>query len=355
MKEAINWAKLGKEFWQPYAKLTATERRAFLRKYNLQHRDVPQCRECKAIFVNCFCQDVEKMLSHALRRSEYKKPFMEKLKHSQELVNKVLAEHKGEKIFLAYSGGIDSECCVHLFKDAIMDGRVILINADTLCDFPDTGKRLEECERELGVKIIRVRPDLGISFKTIVNKTGWPAYPRGQGNPEKRKPTKECCKNLKEKNMKKLEKEAGVVMLGLRGEENSNRRKKTIQYGDYFYAESEKQWRVYPIAFWSIEDVWQFQEYVGFHYSSLYDKTNCEKKGFYLLPNGEYYQIRTGCIWCPQACDGGYLIWLEKYFPRHYDAFINKLGFKNHVLWAKIRYRMNQLKAKQYQICGAFD
>jgi 3'-phosphoadenosine 5'-phosphosulfate sulfotransferase (PAPS reductase)/FAD synthetase len=353
----VNWGNLGKYFWLPYAKLSATERKAFLRKYKLQHRDVPQCNECKAIFVNCYCHNAEKVLLHATRRKEYQKSFFEKLEQSKALVQQLLKEHEGEKIFLAYSGGIDSECCLNLFKEAVMDGRITVIVADSLCDFPQSRQRWADAEKELGVKFVYARPDLGVSIKTIIQKVDWPIYPRGQGDPEKRKAAKECCNGLKKKNMKKIQKEANgtVIIMGLRGEENSNRRKKTIQYGDYFYSKSEKNWHVCPIAYWSIEDVWRYQEYAGFNYSKLYDLTNCGKKGFYLLPNGEYYQIRTGCTFCAQALEGGYLIWLEAFFPKYYDAMVNKLGLKNHVLWAKIEYRKRELKTKQYQICGAFN
>jgi 3'-phosphoadenosine 5'-phosphosulfate sulfotransferase (PAPS reductase)/FAD synthetase len=351
----IGWGKLEKTFWQQYAALEPKNRSKFLKKYGLQKKDVPQCPKCKAVFFNCYCKDSAKITLHDERKAEYRKPFLEKLKHSQELVEKVLAENKCKQIFLAYSGGIDSECCVQLFKEAIMDGRVTVITADTLCEFPQTRKRWQQAETELGVKFTYARPDLGVSFPVMVKKVGWPLYARGHSDIEKRKPTDECCKNLKKKNMKKIEKQAGVLILGLRGEENSNRRKKTIQYGDYFYSKSDKQYHVFPIAFWSIEDVWEYQNMCCFNYNGIYDLTNCNKKGFYQLPNGEFYQIRTGCVWCPQSINSGYLIWLKEFFPRHYDVMINQLGLKNNVIWAQIQFRMHELKSKQYQICGAFQ
>lgn len=257
-------------------------------------------------------------------------------------------------IFLAYSGGIDSEICLYLFREAIKDGRVIVIIADTLCDFPQTRSRWMEAEKELGVKFVFARPDRGMCFAVVVKTVNFPCYPRGHSDPKKRYATEFCCQNLKKKNMKKLEHSATVIIMGLRGEENDNRRKKSIQYGDYYFSKKEKRWHVCPITYWSIEDVWHFQALKGFHYSGLYDLTNCGRKGFYLLPNGEYYQIRTGCVFCPQALEGGYLIWLEAYFPKWYDALVNKLGLKNHVVWARVQYRMKELKMKKVQLCGAF-
>lgn len=355
--DTIKWGKLGKDFWTPYGKMSFGERRAFLKKYKLQKNQVPTCRKCKAVFFNCYCDNKEKQNIHNTRKAEYKKSFWEKLRHSQELVKQVLKEHEGEVIYLTYSGGIDSECTVNLFKEAIQDGRVKVIVGDTLNDFSQTRERWAAAEKELGIKFVYVRPDRGMCMRKVIETVDFPCYPRGHKDPKKRYATEFCCQNLKKQNMKRIEKEAGVnvVIMGLRGEENDNRRKKSIQYGDYFFAKKEKRWHVCPITYWSIEDVWQYQELLDFNYSKLYDLTNCSKKGFYLLPNGEYYQIRTGCVFCPQAIEGGYLIWLEVYFYAWYDAFVNKLGFKRHVLWAKIEFRIKQLKAKQYQICGAFN
>ncbi|GEM_PF-2614637 len=353
--KTIIWGDLGESFWRRYAELSYYQRRQFLLKYGLQYGDVPKCRKCKAVFHHCYCNDEQHKAIIAAHKAEYKKPFSEKLRHSEELVAKVLEEHKGEKIYLAYSGGIDSECCVRLFQDAIIDGRVTLITSDTLVDFPETRAKWVELEQELGVKITFARPDPGVSYKTITRCKDLPVYARAGIDKEKRRPTELCCEGLKKKNMRKLEKGATVLILGIRGTENHNRRLKTIRYGDYFFAKSHKQWHVYPIAYWTIEDVWEFQKLRGFSYNRLYDKTNCGKKGFYLLPNGEYYQIRTGCWPCPQSIDGGYLIWLKEYFPKFYDAMVNKLGLRDHVIWAHVQAVMGNLLSKQTEICGAFD
>ncbi len=49
--KTIIWGDLGEDFWLPYSKLSYSQRCNFLLQYNLQHRDVPTCRKCKAVML----------------------------------------------------------------------------------------------------------------------------------------------------------------------------------------------------------------------------------------------------------------------------------------------------------------
>lgn len=325
--ERINW-KSKKDFWlqSNYHNMTNSERRGFLKGKGLEYSDIPICKDCQHIYCKCVCHNEKYREKIDARKKLFKSSFEDKLKFSQELVKKVLNENIGKKIYLAYSGGIDSECCVQLFKDAIIDGRIQVVWGDTLVEFVDTRNRIQELENEFGIKVTRATPERGMSFKTVVQKYGLPLYSRASKSKEKQVATLKCCYLLKKKPMKQITKHWNVAILGLRLEENMYRTSLIYNRGSYFFSKTNQMFRVYPIAYWTIEDVWKFQKLMEFHYNRLYDNTNCQKIGFYKLNNGTFYQIRTGCWSCPQARYSGYLEWLQTFYPRFFSAIMKNYG-----------------------------
>jgi 3'-phosphoadenosine 5'-phosphosulfate sulfotransferase (PAPS reductase)/FAD synthetase len=327
--ERINW-KGKREFWlkSDYANMSNSERRGFLKREGIEYSDVPVCKDCQHSYHTCVCDNKKYHEKIEARKKLFALSFDDKLKFSQELVEKILRENGGKKIYIAYSGGIDSECCVQLFKDAIIDGRVQIIWGDTLVEFSDTRNRIQELEKEFGIKIIRATPERGISFRTVVQKYGLPLYSRASASKEKSIATLKCCYLLKKKPMKQITKHYDVAVLGLRLEENMYRSSLIYSRGSYFYSKTHKMFRAYPIAYWTIEDVWKFQRFNGFHFNKIYANTNCNKMGFYKLNSGTFYQIRTGCWSCPQARQSGYLEWLQNYYPRFFNAIMQNYGLE---------------------------
>jgi len=305
------------------------QRRRFLVEQGIQYKDVPRCKKCIHVFFKCVCGNKEYLKKMKKNRVLLNASFEKKVEHSKKLVDKLLKKTKGKKIYLAYSGGIDSECCVQLFKDYIKDGKVIVITGLTFVDFPESINRINELEKELGIEILRAKPK--VTFKYIVDKYGLPMYSRSSSEKSKRIATSRCCDLLKKQPMNKMTKDACALILGLRVEENRYRKMVILQKGDLFFSNSHKSWRVYPIAYWTIDDVWKFQKMKNFKYNKIYDNTNCAKRGFFKLDNGKFYQIRTGCWACPQAIKGGYLIWLEKYYPQFYKTLMVDFGLGKHV------------------------
>lgn len=343
--------------WNYFASLSKGEKRKFLKQHNLQYKDVPRCRKCKHVFFDCKCNDEEYKKRMQQRHAELNKSFEEKLAHSKEIISKLqkqLEESPNKKAYLSYSGGIDSECCVQLCKDLIAKGLVTVVIGDTLVEFPETRKRWEELQKEIpSGQFIIVRPERGMSFKVITKKYGLPVYTRSSdADKEKREATEKCCLELKKKPLKKATKDADFQIMGLRVEESHYRRLSIFRMGDFSFSKKDHNWRIYPIAFWSIDDVWEFQRREGFNYNKIYDYTNCGKTGFYQTEDGTLYQIRTGCWCCPQALKRGYLEWLERYYPKFYDALVNKLGLKDHVIWAKVEARKKKIKRLKVKPCG---
>lgn len=347
----VNWKGLGKKFWLPFASMDLGKRRKFLKEHNLQYKDIPKCRKCHQLFFRCKCGDTKFLKELEQKKNRYRASFQDKLKYSRKLAEKVLKEHKGEKIILAYSSGIDSECCVQLFKDAIKDGRVQLLFNITGVNFPEAYERVKELEKDFNINILRVKPPKGTSFKMIVQKYGLPIYGRSSSDKKKRMATVKCCKLLKKKPTNSAIKDIDVFILGLRMDENRSRSLTVYHRGDYFFAKGYGRWHIYPIAYWTIEDVWEFQKLEGFKYNKLYDLTNYNKIGSYKLYLGDTYQIRTGCWCCPQAFKFGYLEWLEKYHPRFYKALMETFGLRNHpafIIWEKKK----KIMKRNYKPCG---
>lgn len=324
----IDYSKypLSKEDWKYFSTLNKSGRRKFLKSYNLQYMrgEVPRCSVCNHVFFNGKCGDKDYLKKMSKRKKKLNESFEEKLLRSQQLVKNVLDNAKQNNLifYLAYSGGIDSECCLQLFKDGIKEGIIKVIVGNTTTELPDTCKRWKEAEKELDVKFLYSLPDKGVSFKSNAIKNGLPLFPRNYGDTLLQKPTKECCKNLKEYPQFKLFKSLKIngIILGLKATEQSYGRRLTIyKNGDYFLAKDGK-WHIYPIAYWNIKDEWLFQKKMKFKYNKIYDKTNIEKKGFYKLKNNKLYQIRSGCGFCPQSIHKGYLEWLREYYPKWFKT-----------------------------------
>lgn len=326
-EEKINWKTQGKEFWLPVLNMNHNERSNFLLTNGLQFKNYAWCKACNHPFWNCKCYDKAHQEKTDATTDLRKASFEDKLAHSRALVERVLKEHVGEQIFLAYSGGFDSECCFQLFKEAILDGRVQVAFSDTGCEYPDTYLRIKEVEAEYGIKIIKAHPPKGTTFKSVIAQYGMPLGSRG-GDKATRTATSKCCGLLKKRPMHKLMKKADVCILGL-NMENEYRKLNIYTHGDYFYATSHKQWRVLPIAFWTTEDKWRFQKEEGFKFNKLYTYTNCEKNGTYKLKrsNGKELTIRNGCWCCPQSIPLGSDEWLMDYYPKLYKFLVDKSGY----------------------------
>lgn len=312
--ENINWRVQGRDFWLPMANATLIEHRKFLKDNNLRFKNWAWCRKCNHPFWNCKCEDTAyKLQAQAIAKLRFA-PFREKLAYSRRLIKQALKEQKGKKMILAYSGGFDSECVLQLLKKPIMKGLIQVAYGNTGCDYPDTYVRLSQCAKELGIEIIKSVPEKGTTFETLTVKYGLPTAPRGSGS-SARGATEMCCKYLKHKPLQDKTKGCEVLFEGLRLEENNYRKLSILHTGGYKYNKTTKQWRVYPLAFWTTEDSWKFQKLMGFNYNKIYDKTNCGKKGHFTVSDGSDLKIRSGCWKCPQSIPLGSDEWLEQYYP----------------------------------------
>jgi len=339
----VDWSKypLTQQIWEEFGRMSLRERRVFLKEHSLQYTQghVPQCEDCLHVFFNCQCNNQEFQERKKLWLKELSKSFEEKLRHSEDIVREKtqLIKDNNLKIVLAYSGGIDSECCLQLFKEPISQGVIKVIVGNTTSELPDTYKRWREAEQELGVKFMYGLPERGTTFESNANIFGLPVYSRNacvvmagekkhikreESSSQSRRSTIMCCFNLKDKPQKLLLKGYDGDILGLKATESRGRSISLKKTGDCFFS-NDMKWHIRPIAWWTIDDEWEFQKEKGFKYNGIYDKTNCGTKGKYKLSTGGYYKIRSGCAYCPQGIHNGYLEWLKEYYPTYFNKLVN--------------------------------
>lgn len=324
----VNWSKypLSQELWELYKNSPRVQRYKFLKEQGLQYSrgEVPRCEICNHGFFNCVCDNQEFQEKRRQQQIEMHKSFEDKLKHSEQLV-----KEKGDiiiknnlKIYLGYSGGIDSECCLQLFGNLVKSGNIKVIVGNTLSELPQTYKRIYQAERELGVKFLYAYPKSGITFETNAIEHGLPIYPRNNFNGEANKiPTVRCCHNLKETPQKMITKGYDGNILGLRVDESRARSMAIKNRGECFI-NIDGAWSIRPIAWWTRDDEWKYQELKGFNYNEIYDNTNIGKIGKYKIKSGKIINIRSGCAYCPQGIHSGYLEWLYKFYPTYFDKLI---------------------------------
>lgn len=192
----IVWGPKGKDFWNDYPAMNLSQRRKFLKANGLNTRKIPYCIDCRHKYYHCVCHDEAFQARRSEKIKNLRAVFDEKLRYSIALKDKFMAEHQGEKIYLAYSGGIDSECCARLFQNEIKNGQVQVMWSDTLVELPETRQRMMDFEKEYNTKVLRITPVHGWSFKKVIEKYGLPMYARS-ADPDKRKATVRCCYHLR--------------------------------------------------------------------------------------------------------------------------------------------------------------
>ncbi len=106
-----------------------------------------------------------------------------------------------------------------------------------------------------------------------------------------------------------------VTFLGLRAEEDSNRKKYFKRYG-VFYKTKKGKWLVNPIAYWTVEDVWSYIFGRNLKYNKAYDIMF--EKGLRLR------EMRIGPFANRRAISYGQLANLKKCFPIDYRRFMKK-------------------------------
>ena len=262
-------------------------------------------------------------------------------------------EHWNGLVYVAFSGGKDSEVAAHLVH--IMYPDVPLVFVDTGLEYPEIKEFVKTYP-----DVIRLKPSM--SFRRIIERYGYPVvskeqscaisryrntkdpvqkYRRLNGWPNGKKgmiskkwqflidaPFKisdVCCDIMKKRPLDKYAKETGrKAITGIMATESRQRKMHYLKYGCNAFDTKHPISR--PMSHWNTRDVWEYIERYKMDYAKIYDM-------------GEK---RTGCA----ACMFG--VHLEKgenrfqrmkrHHPKLWNAFINGMGLSEVLDYMNIEY-----------------
>ncbi|MBG9776216.1 hypothetical protein ABD71_24565 [Brevibacillus laterosporus] len=297
----------------------------------------------------------------------------EKERRSIELLKMALLRSK--KPVISCSFGIDSVMDVYLTRKALIElGRdpsdIDIVWNYTANEFKEVRQFQKYITELWNLRLIITKPER--TLKHIIDKNGGITdnyFIARKGDRRKGTPLSEkCCGTLKHQPMRKAIKENkwDLTIVGLRGDESSQRLISGLRDGEFFY--SSKEWKSLvcrPILWWREKDIWDYVKQEDIPYNKLYDMnliqeypdniesivfTNKEKimeSGLDCtkLTNKELKTItrpqaivlkeigfkvfapRTGCMMCPIPVKYGYLQWMRIYHNKVYQAMIYNLGY----------------------------
>lgn len=192
----------------------------------------------------------------------------------QMAIERLKAFEPQEGYYLAYSGGKDSDCILALAK---MSGVKFDAHYNlTTVDPPEL------------VWHVKTHPEVMVERP---KETMWQLIKRKRMPPTRL--ARFCCEILKERGGK-----GRVVITGIRAEESSKRKKRSMT--ERCYKDATKTY-LHPIIDWTFDDVWEFIRTRNISYCKLYDE------GF----------KRLGCVMCPFANNKD----AQKRFPKIAEAW----------------------------------
>lgn len=180
------------------------------------------------------------------------KVFRKRLSKTKEVIEEWL--HTAEKPYVAFSGGKDSTCVLHLVREILSDCPAVHFDAD--CNFPEVDELLLSTPYLITIhskeKFLDILQDYGIDGKVAVR-------------PIMKKVVDEPIKELQE------EYSFGGSAYGLRAEECDGRRKHFASRGHIFRYKNGVLGCM-PIAHWRYNDVWAYIVSMDIPYAGTYDR-----------------------------------------------------------------------------------
>ncbi|KXZ40025.1 Phosphoadenosine phosphosulfate reductase family protein [Alkalithermobacter thermoalcaliphilus JW-YL-7 = DSM 7308] len=242
---------------------------------------------------------LEKLKPSYIAYSETK-THKQRVQKAKDLIQKILQKHK--KPYVAFSGGKDSLCLLHL---------VYKQNPNIDVMFHDSGVELPESY----IQIQKIKETWGINLHVIKSPVNTlDVYKRKKGifigaaediafNEVMGMPIKKWSKNNGN----------DLAFIGLRKEESKKRRIMLCKNGKYFYCKSFDIYECFPLADWKKEDVWAY-------IFSNYPLENLIHPAYFkdrlVKDPGD---IRVSWYCDPTAARFGYFLWIKIYYPDLYN------------------------------------
>lgn len=274
--------------------------------------------------------------------------FDEKLEYTKELIRCWVDSWGVGGVYLAYSGGKDSEVLLHIARGLFTDIPAVFSN--TGLEFPEIVKHVRTHNN-----VHELRPKM--PFHKVIEKYGWPVISKNVSmaisryRNTKRQDQRDyrlngkvvdgkkltagtipkkwqymldapfaiseaCCQQLKKNPFRKFEKATGLKpMIGIMSGDSDIRRRDIMNRGCNVYDAGHPQSR--PLAKWDEQDIYEYIKRFDVEICSVY---------------GEGYD-RTGCIFCMYGLQqeikntgSNRFEKMKRTHPKQYDYVINKLG-----------------------------
>lgn len=235
---------------------------------------------------------------------------------------------------LSCSFGVDSITTLHLLRRVNKHDYNIVFN-NSLVEYPELTQYKNRLCSEWGLsdKLIETKPME--TYWDITSRIGWNIERKGDRR-NGRSTSEECCNKIKHipmyNQISKFAQEGRPMQVnftGLRANESRAREQAVKRDNVVYFSKTWKAIKVNPIGFYSEEMVWKYVNKHNVPYCEVYDKVLYYEDVYDNIHEDEYHKVyykpRMGCWTCLLNKSRGYLHWLKKFYPRHYNyLMINK-------------------------------
>jgi len=113
-----------------------------------------------------------------------------------------------------------------------------------------------------------------------------------------------------------------------------------LQYGEWYYAKSQKMWKCHPLAIWTDDDIWEYIRRFEVPYADLYDM------GYHDEVSGEWISHkRNGCMFCGMDIrfPHNHLSIMRRTHPKAWDVVMRRKGLGQVLLQLRLALDDGQL------------
>lgn len=197
--------------------------------------------------------------------------------------------------YVAYSGGKDSEVCLHLVRSIAPDTPALWWHDEWV--LPETEERVEAVPNLRKIAAHVRHSEWFASWKdreALPSDVEWVERTPSEGE-----------------GTWKLGYDGAAV--GLRADENADRKRHIRAYGTLTHSAKNRQWQCYPVAWWSTRDIWAYLLSREIPYNRAYDR---------LAEIGvEPQRQRIGPLAVSGAMERGQIAILKQGWPELYERF----------------------------------